>query len=68
MKDFMVNESMKLKETVQEKITIKEFFEPFEIQWLLAYIYFPCKHIDHPDLFYYISVVILPGRRRSSLK
>ncbi|KAK7700354.1 hypothetical protein SLS64_010962 [Diaporthe eres] len=29
------------KETVKEKITIEEFFEPFEIQWLLSYIYFP---------------------------
>ncbi|KAG6358053.1 hypothetical protein INS49_013937 [Diaporthe citri] len=29
------------KETVQEKIAIEEFFEPFEIQWLLSYIYFP---------------------------
>ncbi|KKY31155.1 putative btb poz domain-containing protein [Diaporthe ampelina] len=29
------------KEAVQQRTTIKEFFEPFEIQWLLAYIYFP---------------------------
>ncbi|KAH8757254.1 hypothetical protein F5883DRAFT_683943 [Diaporthe sp. PMI_573] len=28
-------------ETAEEKITIEEFFQPFEIQWLLAYIYFP---------------------------
>lgn len=39
-----------LQEAVQEKITIEEFFEPFEIQWLLAYIYFHCKHIDTLDL------------------
>ncbi|KAJ0116885.1 hypothetical protein J7T55_010036 [Diaporthe amygdali] len=32
------------KETIQEKTTIKEFFEPFEIQWLMSYIYFP--HFD----------------------
>ncbi|KAG8157731.1 hypothetical protein KVR01_012393 [Diaporthe batatas] len=31
-------------ESTQEKITIEGLFEPFEIQWLLAYIYFP--HFD----------------------
>lgn len=43
------NAAIILQEAVQEKITIKEFFEPFEIQWLLAYIYFPCKRIDLLD-------------------
>lgn len=33
-------------------ITIEEFFEPFEIQWLLEYIYFPCKSIDRPDILH----------------
>lgn len=37
-------------ETVQEKITIEEFFEPFEVQWLLSYIYFPCKRTNRPNL------------------
>lgn len=39
-----------LQEAVQEKITIEEFFEPFEIQWLLSYIYFPRKLINRPNL------------------
>lgn len=40
-----------MQETIQEKTTIEEFFEPFEIQWLLAYIYFPCKHSNHLNSF-----------------
>lgn len=47
-----------LQESVQEKITIEEFFEPFEIQWLLSYIYFPCKLINRLNL--------LPISKRSS--
>lgn len=39
-----------LQETAQEKITIEEFFEPFEVQWLLSYIYFPCKRTNRPNL------------------
>lgn len=39
-----------LQESIQEKITIEEFFEPFEIQWLLSYIYFPRKLINRPNL------------------
>lgn len=37
------------KEAIQEKTTIEEF-EPFEIQWLLSYIYFPRKHLKPPGL------------------
>lgn len=44
------NEATKKKESVQEKITIEELFEPFEIQWLLSYIYFPRKPINRPNL------------------
>lgn len=45
------NTPILLQESVQEKITIEEFFQPFEIQWLLEYIYFPCKSIDRPEIF-----------------
>lgn len=50
---------MILQEAVQERITIQEFFEPFEIQWLLAYIYFPRKLIDLSVLPSYICLAIL---------
>lgn len=54
-------------ETVEEKIIIQELFERFEIQWLLAYIYFPRKLID-PVLLFYICLVILHCIEASSFK
>lgn len=56
-----------LQETLQEKITIQEFFEPFEIQWLLAYIYFPRKLIDLVVLSY-ICLATLHCIEASSFK
>lgn len=44
-----------LQETVEEKITIEEFFEPFEIQWLLSYIYFPRKRKNRPNPYPYLG-------------